>query len=124
MAGPHDELPEADPEAHALSPGDSYQQILDRDTREVPEALRRRSARELPVVRVPIERYVSREFHDLEIEKVWKRVWQMACREEVVREPGDHAVYEIGDQSIVVVRGHDGALRAYIEGTAPPRWED
>jgi phenylpropionate dioxygenase-like ring-hydroxylating dioxygenase large terminal subunit len=113
MSGPHDELPESDPEKDALSPGDSYQQILDRDSREVPEVLRWRSARELPVVRVPIERYVSQEFHDLEMEKLWKRVWQMACREEVVAEPGDHAVYEIGDTSIVVVRGNDQRIRAF-----------
>jgi phenylpropionate dioxygenase-like ring-hydroxylating dioxygenase large terminal subunit len=113
MSGPHDGLPETDPEKDALSPGDSYQQILDRDSREVPEVLRWRSARELPVVRVPIERYVSQEFHDLEMEKLWKRVWQMACREEVVAEPGDHAVYEIGDTSIVVVRGNDLRIRAF-----------
>lgn len=84
MSGPHDALPEVDPEKDALSPGDSYQDILDRDSREVPDVLRWRSARELPVVRVPIERYISQEFHDLEMEKVWKRVWQMACREEVI----------------------------------------
>ena len=66
MSGQHDGLPEVDPGRDALSPGDSYQDILDRDTRDVPEVLRWRSARELPVVQVPIERYVSREFHDLE----------------------------------------------------------
>ncbi len=113
MSGPHDALPKAEPEAFALSPGDTYQQILDRDSREVPEVLRWRSARELPVVRVPIERYVSQEFHDLEMEKVWGRVWQMACREEVVAGPGDYAVYEIGDTSIVVVRGEDHQIRAF-----------
>ena len=66
MSGPHDALPELDPERDALSPGDSYQQILDRDSREVPEVLRWRSARELPVVRVPIERYVSRSWNSRE----------------------------------------------------------
>ena len=85
-------LREVDPERDALSPGASYQDILDCDTREVPEVLRWRSARDLPVVEVPIERYVSREFHDLEMEKLWKRVWQMACREEAIPEPGDHEV--------------------------------
>jgi len=113
MSGPHDALPEVDPEKDALSLGDSYQDILDRDSREVPEVLRWRSARELPVVQVPIERYVSQEFHDLEMEKVWKRVWQMACREEGIAEPGDHIVYEIGDTSIIVVRGHDRQIRAF-----------
>ena len=113
MSEPHDRLPEAEPGKHALSPGETYQDILDRDSRDVPEVLRWQSARELPVVRVPIERYVSQEFHDLEMEKLWGRVWQMACREEAIPEAGDHTVYEIGDTSIVVVRGHDRKIRAF-----------
>ena len=107
------DFPEVEPGKHAISPGDSYQEILDRDSREVPDVLRWQSARELPVVRVPIANYVSQEFHDLEMEKVWRRVWQMACREEVVAEPGDHTVYEIGDTSIIIVRGKEGKLRAF-----------
>ena len=113
MSDLHDALPPADPEKDALAPGESYQQILDRDTREVPEVLRWRSARELPVVRVPVERYTSQAFHDLEMEKLWKRVWQMACREEEIPEVGDHIVYEIGDSSLVVVRGEDRKIRAF-----------
>ena len=66
----------------ARSQGLRYQELLDSDTREVPDVLRLESERDLPVVRVPIEQYISREFHDLEVEKVWKRVWQFACREE------------------------------------------
>ena len=85
----------APPGAGARSEGLSYQQLLDGDTRPVPEVLRCQSARELPVVRVPVERYVSRAFHDLEVERLWKRVWQFACREEEIPEPGDHTLYEI-----------------------------
>ena len=51
------------------SSGISYQALLDTDTRPVPDVLRIESARELPLVRVPIERYTSRAFHDLEVEK-------------------------------------------------------
>ena len=53
MSEPYEGLQEVDPERDALSPGESYQDILDRDTRDVPEVLRWRSARELPVVQVP-----------------------------------------------------------------------
>jgi phenylpropionate dioxygenase-like ring-hydroxylating dioxygenase large terminal subunit len=113
MSASHTGLPEVEPGKDALSPGDSYQDVLDRDSREVPEVLRWQSARELPVVRVPIERYVSQEFHDLEMAKLWGRVWQMACREEVLVEPGDHTIYEIGDTSIVIVRGNDHQIRAF-----------
>ena len=79
------------------SSGISYQELLDTDSRPVPDVLRLESARELPVVRVPIERYTSREFHDLEVEKVWKRVWQFVCREEEIPEIGDHTLYDIAE---------------------------
>jgi phenylpropionate dioxygenase-like ring-hydroxylating dioxygenase large terminal subunit len=97
----------------ARSPGLSYQQLLDADTRPVPEVLRWQSARELPVVRVPIERYTSRAWHDLEVEKLWKKTWQFACREEEIPEVGDHTVYEIADLSVLIVRASASEIRAY-----------
>jgi phenylpropionate dioxygenase-like ring-hydroxylating dioxygenase large terminal subunit len=62
---------------------------------------------------IPKERYISREFADLEMERLWPRVWQIACRTEEVPNPGDYVEYVIGDQSIVVVRGADGSIGAY-----------
>jgi nitrite reductase/ring-hydroxylating ferredoxin subunit len=59
-----------------------------------------------------MERYISRTWHDLEIEHVWNRVWQMACRDEDIPEVGDSIVYDIGDVSLVVVRTTTG-VRAY-----------
>ena len=97
----------------ARSTGLSYQDLLDADTHPVPEVLRLQSARELPTVRVPVDRYRSQAFHDLEMERVWSRVWQFACREDEVADPGDHAVYEIGRRSILIVRGEDQRLRAF-----------
>src|SRR5215813_3651710 len=99
--------------SEARSDGVSYQALLDTDTRPVPEVLRWQSRRELPSVRVPIERYTSRAFHALEVERVWKKVWQMACREEEIPEVGDHALYEIADVSLLVVRAAQGEIRAF-----------
>jgi phenylpropionate dioxygenase-like ring-hydroxylating dioxygenase large terminal subunit len=62
---------------------------------------------------VPKDRYVSRAFLDLEMERLWPRVWQIACREEEVPSPGDFVVYEIGEQSVLVVRTADGRLSAH-----------
>ena len=62
---------------------------------------------------IPKERYISREFLDLEMERLWPRVWQIACREEEIPRPGDFVEYIIGDQSILVVRGADGSIGAY-----------
>src|SRR5437764_923660 len=62
---------------------------------------------------VPKERYVSQAFLDLEMERLWPRVWQIACREEEVAGPGDFVEYTIGDQSILVVRTDSGRVVAH-----------
>jgi len=108
-----DPLIEIDAARGPRSTGVTYQELLDRETRPVPETFRMQSARELPGVKVPVARYTSREFHDLEVEKVWKKVWQFACREEQLPEPGDHVVYDIASLSILVVRGEDMQIRAF-----------
>ncbi len=63
---------------------------------------------------VPRERYYDREFFDLEKEKLWPRVWQMACRLEEIPAPGDFVEYEICGQSILVVRQRDNSIKAFF----------
>lgn len=58
-------------------------------------------------------RYVSRDFHEREIARLWPQVWQFACREEQVAENGAVYVYDIVDRSFLIVRGSDGVLRAF-----------
>jgi len=95
------------------SPGISYQALLDVDTRPVPPVLRQVAPPKLDLSFVPRSRYVSPAFHELEMERVWRRVWQMACREEQIAEVGDHVVYEIGDHSIIVVRSAPDRIQAF-----------
>ena len=61
---------------------------------------------------VPKERYTSREFLDLEMDRMWSRVWQVACREEELQSVGDYVEYVIGDQSILVVRSAPDTITA------------
>ena len=63
---------------------------------------------------VPKERYTSREFLDREMEGLWSRVWQVACREEELGAVGDYVEYVIGDQSILVVRSTTDDVQAYF----------
>ena len=100
------------PPAGGRSSGLSYQKLLDTDTRPVPGVLRLESTRELPAAVVPVERYTSRAFHDLEVEKVWKKAWQMACREEELPEVGDHVLYQIADLTLIVVRSAPDKIQA------------
>ena len=63
--------------------------------------------------RIPPRRYYDEGFYKLECERLWPRVWQMACRLEEIPEPGDHAVYDILDQSLILVRMKDGGVKAF-----------
>jgi phenylpropionate dioxygenase-like ring-hydroxylating dioxygenase large terminal subunit len=74
-------------------------------------------AARLPLVRddgfVPKERYTGRIFFDAELERLWPRVWQIACREEELVQVGDYVEYAIGDESILVVRHAPGEVSAF-----------
>ena len=61
---------------------------------------------------IPKERYLSREFLDLEYERLWSRVWQVACREEEIPDVGDYVEYTIGDESIIIVRSGPDTITA------------
>ena len=80
------------------SPGITYQGLLDTDSHEVPDVLRIEHPASRKLEDMSIERYISEEFHKKEMEKLWSRVWQFACREEQIPEVGDHLIYEIGSQ--------------------------
>jgi phenylpropionate dioxygenase-like ring-hydroxylating dioxygenase large terminal subunit len=63
--------------------------------------------------RVPAERYRSAEFARLEVERMWPKVWQVACTVDHVAEPGDYFEYRCGPYSVVIVRDDDGTLRGF-----------
>jgi phenylpropionate dioxygenase-like ring-hydroxylating dioxygenase large terminal subunit len=61
---------------------------------------------------IPKERYTSRAFAEREWERMWTRVWLLAGRASDVPEAGDYLTFEIGPESILVVRQRDGSLAA------------
>jgi phenylpropionate dioxygenase-like ring-hydroxylating dioxygenase large terminal subunit len=62
---------------------------------------------------ISVGRYIDPAFQRLEFERLWSRVWQVAARLDEVPETGDYTTYEIGDQSIVVVRVDASTVKAY-----------
>lgn len=62
---------------------------------------------------VPAERYYSPEFAALEVQRMWPKVWQVACMVDHVAEPGDYFEYRCGPYGVLIVRGEDGSLRAF-----------
>jgi phenylpropionate dioxygenase-like ring-hydroxylating dioxygenase large terminal subunit len=97
-----------------LRPSLTYQLLLDTDTHEVPEVLRWSSPMAPSTADVAVERYTSAAFHQLEVEKLWTKVWQMACREEDVPEVGDHLTYDIVGRSVLIVRSAPEEIRAFV----------
>ena len=97
----------------AKSPGITYQELLDGDTHPVPAVLRLESPRYLGSADIPIGRYTSYEWHRTEVDRLWRRVWQFACREEHIPNAGDYIVYDIANLSFIVIRTDDGQIKAY-----------
>jgi choline monooxygenase len=86
------------------------------DTVSDPARARRENAIGTPPKRptlVPAERYYSAAFARLEVERMWPKVWQVACTVDHVAEPGDYFEYRCGPYSVLVIRGDDGVLRAF-----------
>ena len=106
------------------SPGPTYREILDTDRVKPP----RHFYEEQPFYdgsdSIPVERYISREFHELEKRHMWRTTWQMACREEHIPEVGDTFVYENCDMSFLVVdgRARPGGFRGIASSCIIPAW--
>ena len=58
-------------------------------------------------------RYIDPRFMRLEYERLWSCVWQAAARLDEIPGTGDYTVYDIGDQSILVVRVDENTVKAY-----------
>ena len=94
-------------------PGTSYTDLLDADTRQVPDFLREESIEDMGSEPISTDRYTSVEFMELENEKMWRKVWQFAAREEELPDPGDTVLYENAGRSYVIIRQEDGDVRAF-----------
>jgi phenylpropionate dioxygenase-like ring-hydroxylating dioxygenase large terminal subunit len=99
-------------------PGMSYQDIVKSDYVRAPDG-------GVPAVLAPVidvqqstedigfDRYLSQRWFDHEMENVWTKTWQLACRLEHIAATGDYYVYDIGRFSIVVVRTATGIKGYY-----------
>ena len=89
------------------------EELYPKDPNPPPEGLLKTSAADLDTADLSAERYYDYAFHRLEVEHVWKKTWQMACRVEEIPEVGDYVVYDIVDDSVIVVRRPSGDIAAY-----------
>ena len=61
---------------------------------------------------IPAERYTSASFAEREWSGLWQRTWLLAAFEADLREPGDYTTFEIGPESILLVKLPSGEVAA------------
>ena len=69
-------------------------------------------ATETPAV-IPVDAFISPEYARAEKDRLWAKVWQIACRSEEVVCVGDFVTYDILDDSLVTIRTAPDTIRAY-----------
>ena len=98
---------------HDRSNGTPLVDILAGDAVRPPAVFFEESPMAPGVTKVEVSRYWTREEHDLEVERLWKRVWQMACHEDDIPNVGDTHVYDIAGLSYIVVRQSETEVKAF-----------
>jgi len=78
------------------------------------ESERRAPPPEWPVLPdLPVGRYTDPELARLEADVLFRRTWVYAGHESELPEPGSYLVFDRTGAPILVVRGHDGVVRAF-----------
>lgn len=62
---------------------------------------------------IPPTAYISPEYARAEQDRLWRKVWLQAGREEDLRNPGDFITFDIGPDSVIIARQSDLALKAF-----------
>ena len=63
---------------------------------------------------VPLGRYTDPALYQLEIDRVFRRSWLFALHDSELAEVGSYRLLDIPLAPVLVVRGADGALRAFM----------
>jgi nitrite reductase/ring-hydroxylating ferredoxin subunit len=98
----------------ARAKGTTVAQVLAADRHSAPPPLLESAYEFLGDDDIPFTRYTSQAFFDREIDQLWSRAWQWACREEHLQDVGDTYVYDVGPYSVIVVRSAEDTIQAFL----------
>ncbi len=103
------------PESSVRTMDDAFKKLLDADTHpdHIPATFRRNAPLPPGPALIPVKRYISREYHELEKQHLWSRVWQVAAHEDDFPNVGDVVPYDIATRSYLVVRVAQNEYKAY-----------
>ena len=102
------------PPGHARSPGPTVADTFATDAVAPPQPLLDSAYEFLGDHDIPCERYTSQAYFQREVDQLWNRTWQWACREEHIPDVGDNYVDTIGPYSIIIVRSAPDTIQAFI----------
>ncbi|RLT95678.1 aromatic ring-hydroxylating oxygenase subunit alpha [Ketobacter sp.] len=91
----------------------STQEIIARDKVSAPDWVCSESYEFLGDEDISIDRYIDPAFAKKELQTLWKKTWQFACREEHIPEVGDYYVYDLEHYSFIITRVAENDIRAY-----------
>lgn len=62
---------------------------------------------------LPAWTYDDAEFHSAELTRVFRPSWQIVCHDSDIASTGDYHILNYAGESVIVLRGEDGAARAF-----------
>ncbi|MCP5180549.1 MAG: aromatic ring-hydroxylating dioxygenase subunit alpha [Pseudomonadales bacterium] len=94
------------------SPGPSYVEIIADDLVPAPDFYTQGPVPDIGTEPVAASRYYDPAFLAKELDHVFSRTWQWACREEDIPEVGDYMVFDLGGYSWIIVRSAASTFKA------------
>lgn len=89
------------------------QEIIATDRMSAPEWVCSESYEFMGDEDISTDRYIDPAFAKKELNTLWRKTWQFACREEHIPEVGDYHVYDLEHYSFIITRVKENEIRAY-----------
>ena len=77
-------------------------------------------ARQRPGYTLPQALHLDPDIYRLELERIWRPAWLFAAHSAELRRPGDRTVFDIADDSVLLVRGERRRNRSFSQRLSPP----
>lgn len=71
------------------------------------------SAQQNPGISLEQDFYCNPEIHELELAKIFTRLWMMVGHVSRIPDPGQYFLYEIGQESVIIIRESETVINAY-----------
>jgi nitrite reductase/ring-hydroxylating ferredoxin subunit len=98
----------------ARCPGPSTADVIRQDGDNTPPVIFDESYQYSGNADLSYDAYTSKDYAAREIDDMWPKIWQFACREEHIPKPRDSYVHDLGPYSVLIVRQPDMSIKAFI----------